>query len=98
MVVQFRIGLSLTPPTMGATFTCLEQRLDNITANGQQKVKLLRDKFGGQSLQRKVNFGFETLATTHALAYRQPHAIEIKHMGGSLLAPLPDRGDIRRRA
>jgi len=41
MVVQFRIGLSLTPPTMGATFTCLEQRLDNLTANGEQKVGLL---------------------------------------------------------
>jgi hypothetical protein len=38
---------------MGATFTCLRQRLDNITANGQQMVKLLRDKFGGQSLQRR---------------------------------------------
>ena len=28
-------------------FACLEQRLDNITANGEQKVGLLRDKFGG---------------------------------------------------
>ena len=29
-----------------APFTCLEQRLDNITADGDQKVGLLRDKFG----------------------------------------------------
>ena len=33
---------------MGATFTCLEQRLDNITANGEQKAGLLRDKFASQ--------------------------------------------------
>ncbi len=31
-----------------AAFTCLEQRLDNVTANGEQKGRLLRDKFGGQ--------------------------------------------------
>ena len=31
-----------------ATFTCLEQWLDNITANGEQNVGPLRDKFGGQ--------------------------------------------------
>jgi hypothetical protein len=29
-------------------FTCLEQWLDNITANGEQELGLLRDKFGGQ--------------------------------------------------
>src|SRR6266403_135795 len=31
-----------------ATITCLEQWLDNITANGEQNVGPLRDKFGGQ--------------------------------------------------
>src|SRR5882762_3090380 len=31
-----------------AAFTCLEQRLDNITTNGEQKVGILRDKFSGQ--------------------------------------------------
>jgi hypothetical protein len=31
-----------------ATCTCLEQRLDHVTANGEQKVGFLRDKFGGQ--------------------------------------------------
>ena len=31
-----------------AAFTCLEQWHDNMTANGEQKVGLLRDKFGGQ--------------------------------------------------
>ena len=30
-----------------AAFACLEQRLDNIAADGDQKVGLLRDKFGG---------------------------------------------------
>ena len=30
-----------------AAFACLEQRLDNITANGEQKIGLLGDKFGG---------------------------------------------------
>ena len=28
-----------------AAFACIEQRLDSITANGEQKVGLLRDKF-----------------------------------------------------
>jgi hypothetical protein len=32
-----------------AAFACLEQRPDNITANGEQKVGLLRDKFVCQS-------------------------------------------------
>jgi hypothetical protein len=31
-----------------ATFTCLKKWLDNITANSEQKVGPLRDKFGGQ--------------------------------------------------
>src|SRR5262245_5467570 len=30
-----------------AAFACLEQRLDNIAADGEQKVGFLRDKFGG---------------------------------------------------
>src|ERR1700742_4303749 len=38
------------------------------------------------------------LASKYPLAYRPSHAIEIKHMGGGLFAPLPDRGDLRRRA
>src|SRR4051794_28430544 len=31
-----------------ATFTCLEQCFDNIPANGEQKIGLLRDKIDGQ--------------------------------------------------
>jgi len=31
-----------------AAFTCLEQRHDDMTANGEQELGLLRDKFGGQ--------------------------------------------------
>src|ERR1700694_3196964 len=39
-----------------------------------------------------------TLASIPVLAYRPPHAIEIEHMGGGLLAALPDRRRIRRGA
>jgi hypothetical protein len=34
-----------------AAFAGLEQRLDNIPANGEQEVRLLRNKFGCQSLE-----------------------------------------------
>jgi hypothetical protein len=38
------------------------------------------------------------LASRHRLAYRPSHAIEIKHMGRGLLAPLPECGRFWRGA